>query len=219
MAIKKNNELTLFDRLSRLDYRSACALLGGHGAELVRGGGAHEIDIDAQVSLDARRFRLQIPARRDSGEAVVTLSLVDDARRRLRWRCSACEVACDHVGAAFALVLEEKLALGLAAPPVDVRSEVVARSSADRDTVAAAGGELLAAAFRFISEVVPDAPASPSETQVSDALRQQLERCVQADAAGRLQLTVTLPDPAVLDGFARSLGRLLATARADSKLN
>ena len=39
------------------------------------------------------------------------------AKDKLAWHCSSCRDACEHVGAAFSLVLEEKTALGLAAPP------------------------------------------------------------------------------------------------------
>jgi hypothetical protein len=38
---------------------------------------------------------------------------------RLFWECDACEVACEHAGSAFSLILEDKLSLGLAAPPPD----------------------------------------------------------------------------------------------------
>jgi len=36
---------------------------------------------------------------------------------RLHWSCTACESLCEHVGAAFSLILDEKMTLGLAAPP------------------------------------------------------------------------------------------------------
>ena len=40
-----------------------------------------------------------------------------EARQRLHWNCTQCESACEHVGAAFSLILEDKMRLGLAAPP------------------------------------------------------------------------------------------------------
>ena len=43
------------------------------------------------------------------------------ARNRLRFNCTACQTLCEHVGAAVSLVLEEKTALGLAAPPDERR--------------------------------------------------------------------------------------------------
>ena len=39
------------------------------------------------------------------------------AQDRLHWNCTACQWPCEHAGAAFSLLLEEKTALGLAAAP------------------------------------------------------------------------------------------------------
>ena len=97
--------------------------------------GKHEVvSFDEQVSLTNSRFVVSLP------DAEVTISLADDRRRRLRWACSACETACVHAGLAFSLVLEEKMALGLAAPPrerkpvesLDERT-LVERALADRE--------------------------------------------------------------------------------------
>ena len=75
-------------------------------------GGTFEIvDFPGQVLLSHDRFELRLPA------ATVAVSLKDDARRRLHWTCDACSTACAHAGAAFSTILEEKTALGLAAPP------------------------------------------------------------------------------------------------------
>ena len=108
---KKSHELTLHDRLSRLTYLQASKLLGEEGKRLIQQGGKYEIDLDQEVSLKNDCFRLTLP------ECVVTITLADDATRRLRWQCDLCSTACEHVGAAFSLILEEKMALGLAAPP------------------------------------------------------------------------------------------------------
>ena len=51
------------------------------------------------------------------GEATVTFSLRSERPKALRFTCSECTESCDHLGAAFSLILEEKLALGLSAPP------------------------------------------------------------------------------------------------------
>ena len=48
---------------------------------------------------------------------MVTITQMQSAPRRLKWNCTACDWPCEHVGAAFSLILEEKTALGLAAPP------------------------------------------------------------------------------------------------------
>ncbi len=72
--------------------------------------------------------------------ATVTLSSSPSVRDRLQWRCSACSVPCEHVGAAFSLILEEQLALRLAdAPPAHVPPDrlpedaLVARALAERE--------------------------------------------------------------------------------------
>lgn len=118
MTTKAGPELTLFDTLSRLTFIRAAKLLGPDGNRLIAEGGKYEIDIRAQVEFDKDEFRLAIDS------TTVTLALNSAARDRLEWRCSTCKVPCEHAGAAFSLILEEKLALGLAdAPPERVPVE------------------------------------------------------------------------------------------------
>jgi superfamily II DNA or RNA helicase len=109
MTTKSSRELTLKDRLSRLDFKTVKRLLGDKADRLITRGGAAEIDLDSQVSLTNKRFRLL------TGGAKVTISLSDGERKRLLIRCSKCAFTCDHIGAAFSLLLEEKMALGLSA--------------------------------------------------------------------------------------------------------
>src|SRR5262249_37287678 len=111
MLTKTSAELTLFDTLSRLTLARATKLLGADGNRLITAGGKYEIDIPTQVEFDQQRFRLAL------SDSAVTLALSPSARDRLEWRCDTCDVPCEHAGAAFSLVLEEKLALGLAGTP------------------------------------------------------------------------------------------------------
>ena len=111
MLTKTSAELTLFDTLSRLTLARAAKLLGAEGNRLIAAGGKYDIDIATQVEFDQQRFRLAL------SDSAVTLALSPLARDRLEWRCDACDVPCEHAGAAFSLVLEEKLALGLAGTP------------------------------------------------------------------------------------------------------
>ncbi|MFQ5428765.1 MAG: DEAD/DEAH box helicase [Phycisphaerae bacterium] len=104
-------ELTLKDRLSRLTYRQACRLLGADGEQLIRLGGQYEIDIDEDLYFGGDLFRLRLDG------AVVTITPMAEADQRLHWNCTRCDGACNHVGAALSLILEEKMSLGLAAPP------------------------------------------------------------------------------------------------------
>lgn len=118
MTTKPRNELTLKDRLSRLTFQQAVRLLGPEGARLIRAGGAASIDIESQIRLTHDRFSLRLPGfDANDGSARVTITLADHARRRLEWSCTACAMACEHAGAAFSLILEEKTVLGLARPP------------------------------------------------------------------------------------------------------
>ena len=130
---EKRRRLTLKDRLSRLTYRQACKLLGPEGGALIRAGGRYEINIDEQVYLGSDLFRLSLP------DGTVTIALMPAAPRRLHWHCTRCDSACEHAGAALSLILEEKMALGLAAPPperVPVESlseaELIARAISER---------------------------------------------------------------------------------------
>jgi superfamily II DNA or RNA helicase len=102
---------TLKDVLSHLSFRNACKLLGLEGDKLIRRGGQYDIDIDLQVTLREDVFRLTV------SNALVTIALDALARQKLNIRCSKCNEPCVHQGAALSLILEDKLALGLAAPP------------------------------------------------------------------------------------------------------
>ncbi|TMQ07349.1 MAG: hypothetical protein E6J90_43645 [Deltaproteobacteria bacterium] len=126
--------MTLHDRLSQLTFVEASKLLGARGEVLIRRGGAIEVDVLPRMPADAERFSLTVPVPR-SGTAIVTFWLANDRPRRLRWRCSACASPCDHVGAAFSVVLEDKVALGLAEPPpetADGAQDLVARAFTER---------------------------------------------------------------------------------------
>lgn len=134
MLTKASHELTLFDTLSRLSFTRAVKLLGPEGSRLIAAGGKYEIDLATQVQFDKDQFRLAVDG------SAVTLTLSPEARTRLKWRCNTCEVPCEHAGAAFSLILEEKLALGLAAAPaeqapVEHESEeaLVAQALAERE--------------------------------------------------------------------------------------
>lgn len=111
MTISNSTDLTLYDKLSRLSYTQTARLLGPDSSRLLTEGGGREIDIDGQVDLGQHAFRLAMEG------STVTLSLDAVASKRLRWNCDTCDVPCVHAGAAFSLILEEKTALGLAAPP------------------------------------------------------------------------------------------------------
>jgi len=109
--MRRQRELSLKDRLSRLTPTQAGKLLGAGGDRLIVRGGGYDIDIDRDVHLGDDLFRLRLAG------AVVTITPMAEAPQRLRWNCNKCRTVCEHVGAAFSLILEEKTTLGLAAPP------------------------------------------------------------------------------------------------------
>lgn len=126
-------ELTFHDRLSRLTYVQACRLLGPDGSRLIQRGGKQDVDVRSQVYLGGDLFRLKLPG------AVVTITQMAERPSRLHWNCTACRSACEHVGAAFSVILEEKTLLGLAEPPPERvpaeslgEEELVQRAIAER---------------------------------------------------------------------------------------
>jgi superfamily II DNA or RNA helicase len=134
-------KLTLRDRLSRMTFLDACKLLGPQGRKLIqRNSRDWEFDLGEDVHLGDDLFRLRFPTLPGDAEpTIVTITLMADTRQRLHWNCTSCQNACDHVGAAFSLILEEKLALGLAAipqPRVPIESldekELVAKALSER---------------------------------------------------------------------------------------
>jgi hypothetical protein len=88
-------------------------------------------------------------------------------------------------------------------------AELLAR----RERVAAAGGELLGAAFNFLGELMAEYRETAASQQLAGDLRNRLSECIQQDDDGRQRLTVTLPDRAALDKLADSLSRLLAVGK------
>ena len=116
--------------LSRLTFAQVCKLLGPEGNKLIMRGGKFDISsIEDNVYLGDDLFRLSVDG------AVVTITLMAQARRRLHFNCDKCQTLCNHVGAAFALILEEKTVLGLAKPPVE---RVPAESLSDAELLARA---------------------------------------------------------------------------------
>lgn len=132
MTTKPRHRLTLKDRLSRLTFTQACKYLGENGRRLIQQGGQWEVDLEDQVYLRGDLFRLRLPG------AVVTVTLKASAHNRLHWNCTACDFPCEHAGAAFSLILEEKTALGLAAPPPE---RVPVESLSEQELVQRALGE------------------------------------------------------------------------------
>jgi superfamily II DNA or RNA helicase len=116
--VKRREQLTIRDRLSRLTFVEACKLLGPNGSKLLsRHANDWQFNLRNDVYLGADLFRLSFHTSTGEPLAVVTITLMAEARQRLHLRCDTCRQMCGHCGAALSLILEEKTALGLAAPP------------------------------------------------------------------------------------------------------
>jgi hypothetical protein len=122
------------ETLSKLTLKHATALLGPQGKDLIRTGGRYAIDIDLDVTLTDDLFLLNI------GKSLVTIKAAENTASGLELRCSTCAQHCEHLGAALAVMLEEKLALNLAAappesePPEELTPEkLAAQAIADRE--------------------------------------------------------------------------------------
>jgi SNF2 family DNA or RNA helicase len=122
--------------------------------------------------------------------------------------------------------LKNRLEVLLGARPEAPRDETVQRTAAadadqfgeaHRERVAAAGGELLGAAFKFLGELVTRQPATAPPEELVASLHDGLRACVDENATGQPRLTVTLPDRASLDQLAQTLARLLAVGGQSSQ--
>ena len=114
---KPSDQLSLKDRLSQLTLDRAKKLLGAEAQNLIIAGSKRDLSAEDDVYLGDDLFRLTIPGLGKRPEAIVTITLMATALNRLHWNCTECSIPCEHVGAAFSMILEEKTALGLAAAP------------------------------------------------------------------------------------------------------
>ncbi len=134
MAVKENKTVSLKDKLSRLTYKQVCRLLGSNADKLLARGGQFDINIQDHVVLTNTQFQLRLP------DALAAIRLSDTGKQRLLFECDKCgDPVCVHTGAAFSLLLEEKIALGLSMErpqkkPIGAMTdeEVVAMAMADR---------------------------------------------------------------------------------------
>lgn len=119
MAAKRRKKLSFHDRLSRLTFHQARQLLGDDADKLIfKGGDVCDIDPEEDVYLGGDLFRVRIWDQEVPGEkAVVVLTQMSDRHQTLHLKCDQCELPCLHAGGAINFLLEEKMLLGLAAPP------------------------------------------------------------------------------------------------------
>jgi superfamily II DNA or RNA helicase len=99
-----------------------------------------------------------------------------------------------------------------AAPDISVRErEEAAALVQRRERVAEAGGQVLAAAFSFLGEILPASASSTPAPEAVAAVKAGLRQCVETGEDGKIHLAVTLPGMEALDSLAAALARLIAT--------
>lgn len=126
-------------RLARLTHYQACQLLGDEGAQLIMAGSKFEIETERDVYLGGDLYRVRVGA--ECGQpAIVTVTLQSGRQKQLQVNCDQCEVGCEHIGGAFAHLLDAKSTMGLAAPPDEsvplenlTERELLQRAMADRE--------------------------------------------------------------------------------------
>ena len=152
--------MTLLDKLSRLSYSQTLKLLGSDAPKLLRAGARWDFSPEDHVYLGEDLFRLQFPlAAGESESARVAVTIrPSESNGRLHWNCTSCESLCEHIGAAFSLILDEKMALGLSAPPPE---RVPVESLSERELVRRAleeRGERASAEQMAVRSVDPNQP-------------------------------------------------------------
>lgn len=128
-------------RLARLTHYQACKLLGDNGAKLIMAGSKFDIETERHVYLGGDLYRVRVEDEElASRMAIVTVTLNSGRNKQLQLNCDQCQVTCEHMGAAFAHLLEAKSTMGLAAPPDELvplenltEGELVARALAERE--------------------------------------------------------------------------------------
>jgi len=116
---KSRKRVSFRERLARLTYLQACRLLGDEGEPLLHKGAQQwDLNTEEHAYLAGDLFRVNVPdLALPTQKAVVVLTQMTAKSQELHLRCDQCDVPCTHAGAALSLLLEQKLSLGLSAPP------------------------------------------------------------------------------------------------------
>ncbi|MGJ8640579.1 MAG: SNF2-related protein [Opitutaceae bacterium] len=118
MATKPAKQRTLHDHLSRLNLKRVEKLLGSEAKSLLSDSRLYSITIGTQVKLTRNRLQVRFPnAINGKRTALVTLSLSEHKRKRLKTDCTPCTESDVLTAAVLNFVLDNKLELGLSIPP------------------------------------------------------------------------------------------------------
>ena len=80
--------------------------------------------------------------------------------------------------------------------------------------MAAAGGQLLSAAFGFLAQMLPNSPSnSPPAPEIVNRIQQQLTDAAEIDENGRRMLKIALPPDEALGQIAQTIAQLFGLAQ------
>jgi superfamily II DNA/RNA helicase len=88
------------------------------------------------------------------------------------------------------------------------RQQLVARKTAQRQTVALAAGELFTSALKLLGEIVPQPLDEEFLQKKKEAIQIHLQDCLETDEQGQVELKLKLPNASMLDGIATALAKL-----------
>jgi hypothetical protein len=114
--------------------------------------------------------------------------------------------------------LKRRLEILLGAKP-DAPLDESLKADAEKETeklvrkekVAAAGGQLLGAAFAFIGEIFSQKEETEDTAQMADLFKKRLSECMEKGEDGSLKMTIALPDESVLNNMAKTLAQILSS--------
>ncbi len=153
----------------------------------------------------------------EEGLLTTLASKQDLADASINFDSDVCEVAMTSGMEDLKRRLEIILPKPLAAPVdesqkrrVEAEAEELAATQR-REKVSAASGQLVTAALSLAGELIGGADQSPPAEETVQQLTDKLTQCVDRDAEGRPQLTISLADETALKGLATTLAKLLST--------
>ncbi len=89
------------------------------------------------------------------------------------------------------------------------RVEKEARALARKEKIAAAGGQMVGAAFAFIGEMLSGDDEPGEIAQLAGAFKSKLGDCMEKGPDGSLKMTISIPNEAFLENMAQSLARMV----------
>jgi hypothetical protein len=79
--------------------------------------------------------------------------------------------------------------------------------------VAAAGGQLVGAAFAFIGEMFSSADETEKIVTLTEAFRSKLNECMERNEDGSLRMTISMPDETFVQHMAKSLAQMVSAGQ------